>query len=373
MPTDFDERIRRIRTRMQTDGVDTFLVLIEENRCYLSGFTGEDTQFDESAGALLITDSARILLTDTRFTLQAEREAPAFEVVTHRKGFAEELPAVLRRLETRRLGFESVRMTCRQYRNIERCLGDAALTVELVPMEDVVEDLRRIKDADEIERLRQALHLAESAFSEFLKELRPGITEREAAWRLEKQLREAGADALSFPVIVASGPNSALPHAIPSDRRIRTGEPVLFDWGARLNGFCSDISRTLIIGEADERFESVYRTVLAAQQQAISAVAPGKNGKEVDAAARETIDATEYKGLFGHGLGHGTGLAVHESPRLSPLKEDILAPGMVFTVEPGIYIPDWGGVRLEQMVVARQNGAEVLNRTDPATGYVLRA
>ncbi|MCP4370542.1 MAG: M24 family metallopeptidase, partial [Deltaproteobacteria bacterium] len=202
-------------------------------------------------------------------------------------------------------------------------------------------------------------------FNNIKSTIKPGMTERQLAWEMEKEIREAGAQALSFPTIAASGPNSALPHAIPSDRKIKAGEPILFDWGARLDSYCSDISRTVMIGAPDETFKKVFTTVLDAQQMATDAIKPGISSKAVDKIARDRIEKSGFKGKFGHGLGHGTGLAVHEHPRLSPLKKTTLETGMVFTVEPGIYIPNWGGIRLENMVVVRDDGVEVLNQIDP--------
>jgi Xaa-Pro aminopeptidase len=190
------------------------------------------------------------------------------------------------------------------------------------------------------------------------------MSEKEAAWRLEKEMRESGADALSFPSIVASGPNSALPHAIPGNRILKEGEPVLFDWGTVHHGYCSDTSRTTILGKAGDDFTKVFNTVVEAQKLAIKAIRGGISAKAIDQIARHHIEKTGYKGKFGHGLGHGTGLAVHEAPALSPLKDTILKPGMLVTVEPGIYIPEWGGVRVENQVVVREDGAEVLNRLD---------
>jgi Xaa-Pro aminopeptidase len=174
-------------------------------------------------------------------------------------------------------------------------------------------------------------------------------------------MREAGAEGISFPVITAAGPNAALPHAVPGDHQIAEGEPILFDWGARLEGYCSDISRTVVLGKADDTFRKVFSAVFEAQQKAIESIRPGMTGKQVDLVAREHIEQAGFGGKFGHGLGHGTGLAVHEAPRLSPIREDVLEAGMVFTVEPGIYLPEWGGVRLENMVVLREDGPEVLN------------
>lgn len=360
------ERIARLRELLPGTQTDTLLVLTDENRRYLSGFTGQDTQFDESAGALLITGNDLILATDTRYELQARNEARLYKIVCYKKGLAEELPGHLKALGTKTLGFESVRLSVHQYRKILDAIAKDGVEVILKPVEDLVEQLRIKKAETEITTLRNALSLAETAFSECVEKIKPGMTEKELAWIMEKGMREAGAEGLSFPTIVASGPNSALPHAIPGDRRIRVGEPILFDWGARLDGYCSDISRTVVIGEPDDTFKKVFQTVLDAQSRAIDAIKAGMSSRAVDTIARDHIEKQGFGGKFGHGLGHGTGLAIHEAPRLSPLKDTVLEPGMVTTVEPGIYLDDWGGVRLENMVVVRRDGAEVLNRLDPA-------
>jgi Xaa-Pro aminopeptidase len=338
------------------------MVLVEENRRYLSGFTGEDGQFDESAGALFINAQKLVLATDSRYELQAKNEAPLYEIYCYREGLDKSLPEILKALDTRALGFESNRLSFLQYQKMEEQLKSGKQQIQLVGTENIVEDLRVIKEETEIRAILQSLAIAESVFTNFSNRICSGMTEKEAAWEMEKGMREAGAEALSFPTIVASGPNSALPHAIPGERRIAEGEPILFDWGAKLNGYCSDISRMIVIGQADENFKKIYSTVLHAQQAAIKAIGPGMSSRRVDEVARKYIDDMGYKGKFGHGLGHGVGIAVHEPPRLSPLKDTKLEVGMVFTVEPGIYIPEWGGVRIENMVVVRENGAEVLNQ-----------
>jgi Xaa-Pro aminopeptidase len=355
------ERLSRIRKRMAEQQIDALLVLVEQNRRYLSGFTGEDHQFDESSGALLITPDAQVLATDSRFELQAQRESPLYEVVVYRNGLAKELPRLAQRLKFRRLGIESSRVSVQQHAAIRKEFDSDQQTVELVPLEDFVEQFRVIKTPDEIQRTQIALDLAEEVFRQVVRTLKPGMSEKDVAWAMEAGLRQAGADSLSFPVIVAAGPNSALPHAIPSDRQIRTGEPILFDWGARLNGYCSDTSRTVILGKPDDIFLKVYHTVLEAQQQAIAAIRSGADSKAVDAVARDYITRQGFEGKFGHGLGHGTGLAVHEAPRLSPLRETKLQAGMIVTVEPGVYLPEWGGIRIEQQVVVTDNGPRVLN------------
>ena len=361
-----ESRIQALQASMGKKGIDAFLVLIEENRRYLSGFLGEDHQFDESAGALIISGSHLILATDSRFEVQARNEAPLFDVVIYRKGLSKSLPELSRRIGIRKLGFESVRVSVKQIEDFRKELSIVAEGVELVPVEDMVENLRLVKSADEIDKTKKALRLAETVFTDVVRTLKPGMTEKQVAWAMERGMREAGADSLSFPVILAAGANSALPHAIPGDRPIAEGEPLLFDWGARLDGYCSDTSRTVILGKPDETFLTVYHTVLEAQQQAIAAIKAGVNSKSVDAIARDFIHQKGYGANFGHGLGHGTGLAVHEGPRLSPLKETTLEAGMIVTVEPGIYLPDWGGVRIENQVVVGSHGPIVLNQLNTA-------
>jgi len=340
-----------------------------ENRHYLSGFTGEDTQCDESAGTLFISAKHLVLATDSRFDTQAKAECKGYDIHCYREGLAKLLPEILRQLNTQRLGFESARVTYKVLTELKQALAAHKLNIEMISTENLVEQLREIKDEQEIQHTQSALHLAEKAFLKILAVIKPGMTEKKMAWMLEKEMREAGAEGLSFPSIVASGPNSALPHAIPGDRVWNAGEPLLFDWGAKLHGYCSDISRTLVSGDADKTFQKVYQTVLDAQQKAIDAIRDGVSSVAVDHIARSYIEDHGFKGKFGHGLGHGTGLAVHESPRLSPLKDTILKSGMIVTVEPGIYLEDWGGVRIENQVVVRQDGGEVLNSLDVDVGF----
>ncbi|MDA8138384.1 MAG: Xaa-Pro peptidase family protein [Desulfobacteraceae bacterium] len=357
----FRDRLSEVRNRMSQNAIDALLVMTEENRRYLSGFTGEDHHFDESAGVLIITADSQVLATDSRFELQAQQEAPLFETIIYRNGLSKELAALAAKLSIRKMGFESVRVSVQQHRNFLKELDANSQKVELIPFEEFVESLRVIKSEDEIQKTAKALHIAEEVYRHVVKTLKPGMSEKQIAWAMEMGMRQAGADALSFPVIVAAGPNSALPHAIPSDREIQAGEPILFDWGAKLNGYCSDTSRTVVIGSPDDTFKQVYRTTLDAQQKAIAAIKSGISSKDVDAKARDHIHQNGYEGKFGHGLGHGTGLAVHEAPRLSPLRETVLQEGMLVTVEPGIYLPGWGGVRIENQVVVEADGPRVLN------------
>lgn len=358
------KRIAGVKECFKKFNIDTLMISVDENRRYLSGFRGHDTQFDESAGALFISEAGLILSTDSRYEEQAVKEAPLFEVICHKKGFSKEIPKILKKLGTKKLGIESKRISLIDYRNTAKEIKKSGIRIKLVETENIVEHLREIKNENEILSIKKALFIAESVFSGIQGYIKPGITEKEAAWKIEKGLHESGAESLSFPVIVASGPNSALPHAIPSDRKFKKGEPILFDWGAKVDGYCSDISRTIVIGEPDDMFKRVYNTVLEAQSMAIKAIKSGTDSKYIDSVARNHIEKAGFKGRFGHGLGHGTGLSIHEQPRLSPLINSILESNMVVTIEPGIYIPDWGGVRLENMVVVRKNKAEVLNRLD---------
>ncbi|MDJ0722491.1 MAG: Xaa-Pro peptidase family protein [Desulfobacterales bacterium] len=360
----FPRRVERLRTTMRTLGLDAYLVAIEANRRYLSGYSAEDGQFDETAGMLIITADQLLLATDSRYELQAREEAAGYEIVCYRNGLMEELSSRFADLDCRRVGFESVRMSVRQHRELSSRIGKTGKNIELVPLEAVVEDQRACKDAQEIAATRRAVACAETAFKKLREVIRPGLAETEIARMLEDFMRAEGAEGPSFPIIVASGPNSALPHAVPGERRLQPGEPLLLDWGARVDGYCSDISRTLFGGTPDAQFRQCYRTVQIAQAAAIDAIRAGQSGRDVDAVARGIIREAGFKGRFGHSLGHGTGLFIHEAPRLSPRSDDVLKTGMLVTVEPGIYLPDWGGVRLENQVCVREDGAEILNTLD---------
>ncbi len=362
-----ENRLEMIQKAISASELDAQLVLIAENRRYISGFTGEDSGFDESAGALLIARNAVYLLTDSRYTLQAQQECPHFNIITYTKGLSKELPGVLAEIQTGgtiRLGYEKRRISCELFDAIQGEIQKAGIAVDLVGNTDVVEKFRIVKSEAEIQAIKNALLLAEKAFTKMLETLSPGMTEIDAAWALEKRMREAGAQSVSFPVIVASGANAALPHATPGQDAIQPGKPLLFDWGARLNGYCSDISRTIVVGEPDAQFETIFNAVYDAQQKAIEAVRPGAYTMDIDAVARNVLRDKGLDRYFGHGLGHGVGLAIHEQPSLSPVAErsTLITENMVFTIEPGVYIPEWGGVRLENMVVARADGPEVLNQ-----------
>ncbi len=361
MLTIIENRIADFRKKLKQNNIDSFLISQGENRRYLSGYTAEDTGFEESSGALIISADQLILATDSRFELQAAKEAPMYEVRCYKTGISETITEFLQEAHYKKLGFESNRMSYSQYCKIKEILNSENITTEFNPADSVMSNLRIIKSDFEILQIKKALKIAESAFSSIKKTLVPGLSEKEIAWNLEKKMREFGADNLSFPPIVASGQNSALPHAIAGERRIKINEPILFDWGVKLNGYCSDTSRTIVIGQPDDKFKEIYKILYDAQQMAIEAIKPGISTKQIDNIARNHIEENNYGSKFGHGLGHGVGLEIHEPPRVSPLREMPLETGMIITIEPGIYIPDWGGIRLENMVLVTENGAEVLN------------
>lgn len=347
----FPERLQRIRARLAEEGLDWLLVSSPENRRYLSGFTG-------SAGYLLISQEEALLATDFRYYQQVQEQAPAYTLARMQGGTVEALASILQQhvAEGARLGFEAEHLTVALYENLRGAVGAA----QWVPTQGLVEHLRAVKEPEEVQAIRRAVALADEVLEAVLPTLRPGMTEKEVAWRLESAMRERGAEKVSFDLIVASGPNGAKPHAVTSDRPLGKGEPIVIDMGCVVDGYCSDLTRTVVLGEPDGRFRDLYDLVLRAQRVAEEGIRPGMSGREADALAREVIDAAGYKEEFGHSLGHGVGLEVHELPRLSALSEEPLREGMVFTVEPGVYIPGWGGIRIEDMAVLRADGVEVL-------------
>jgi Xaa-Pro aminopeptidase len=344
----------RLSGAAETGTLDGVLISDGENRRYLSGFTG-------SAGFLLVTPNAAVLLTDFRYLEQAALEAPAFAVLKTEgpawPGIAEAATA----RGVRRLGFEAEHLTVDGHLRLAEALGKTGREVELVPLRGFIEVMRHQKDAAEIEAIRRAVDVADRAFEAVFREAVPGVSERELAWQLEVAMRARGAEAVSFPIIVAAGPAGAMPHHRPSGRRIEAGEPVVIDMGCRLNGYCSDVSRTIVFGEPDAQFWRIYRTVLRAQQTCEDGLRAGMLGKDGDALARGVIEAAGYGTLFGHGTGHGVGLLVHEQPYLSQTRGDVeLRERAIVTVEPGIYLPGWGGVRIEDMVVIGPARCQVL-------------
>jgi len=296
---------------------------------------------------------------DFRYTEQAQLQAPGWEVVRIRGEPHNFLPQLLAGEGIKTLGLEAHHLSLAAYTLLQEALRDGP---HLVPTEGLVEGQRQVKEPGEQALMEKAARIADKAIDHVIPHLKPGAVERELAWELEKSMRESGSEPLPFDPILASGPESAMPHARPTTRALAEKEPVLIDIGARVQGYGSDLSRTFPVGGADEEFKKVYAIVLEAQESALSGIRPGMKGEEADRLAREVIQRAGYGESFGHGLGHGVGLAPHEAPHLGPSSQDILEKGMVFTVEPGIYIPGWGGVRIEDMVVLEEDGPRLLSR-----------
>jgi Xaa-Pro aminopeptidase len=353
-------RLERLRASLQARQLDGLLVSQPESRFYLSGYGGHDLPPRDSAGYLLITADKALLLTDPRTTEQAEHESPDYEVVTYSAGSRGPgaLAETAGKLGLKRLGFESIHLPYAIWHDIK---ANLPASVELAPVDRLIDDLRVLKDAEELASLQSAIDVLDRCLADVLGRIEPGQTERQVARMVELYLIEH-ADGTSFPSIVASGPNASVPHAVPSDRRIQAGEVIKIDIGARSQGYCSDMTRTVCLGQpTDPRLAEIHAIVLEAQRYAEAQVKPGMTGQQADALARDVITRAGYGKDFMHGLGHGIGLEVHEPPWVSQSRgEDELQAGMVFSIEPGIYLPGWGGVRIEDLVVLEADGARVL-------------
>jgi Xaa-Pro aminopeptidase len=360
----YASRLFRLRGILEEQCIDAFLVAVPENRYYLSGYSAEDLQLSESSGYLLLTDSRQYLLTDFRYQEEAATEAPDYEILIYTEGLGQTLSELFSELAVAKLAVESHHLTFSRYHEVEEALKKPRPAAHVVPAEDLVERLRLIKEPEEIAKIKASLALTEKVLARVWADLRVGRTEKEVAWLIERGIRECGAEAVSFPPIVASGPHAALPHAVPTEREIASGEPVILDLGSKLGHYCSDMTRTWIAGTPDKKLKEIYRIVREAQLAAQDFIRAGKDSVEVDAVARDLITRTGYGDHFGHGLGHGVGLAVHEKPGLRKQKGIVLEENMVVTIEPGIYLAGYGGVRLENMVRVTQTGCELLNEIE---------
>jgi len=356
-----DTRIQKIQAKIRRKKLDALLVTQPHNRRYLSGYSAMDHDIGESSGVLLIpARTAPILLTDFRFQIQAEQEVDGMEVLLYPKGLLALLSKLLPDIGITSLAFESHYTLHSVAEKMAAVL--AKQNISLYPLSGLVEEMRLIKDEDEIDLLRRSVHLNEEVFEEVFATIEPGQTEIDIALALESTMRRKGAEAPSFDSIVATGARSALPHAVPGDVPILKDQSLMIDMGLILDGYCSDMTRTFVAGKADEKYLKIHRIVRQAQVAATAAIRDGIAASAVDKIARDIIKDAGYDKYFGHALGHGVGLAVHENPRLSSRNRKHLKAGMIVTVEPGIYLPDWGGVRLENMVVVREDGCELLNK-----------
>ena len=341
------KRIEALRNLMQEKNLAGVLIQKPVNRYYLTGFTG-------STGTALITRDKLYFLTDFRYTSQAAEQCAGFEIVQISQ--AEPIYQAINQRIDSRLGFEDDFFTVENYG-----LYSSKLEAELVPLKRLIEDLRVIKDPAEIELMKQAQRIADQAFEHILGFIRPGISEIAVADELVRVMKSLGASGESFSIIVASGLRGAMPHGVASEKLIQAGELVTLDFGCVYRGYASDMTRTVAVGEVSQQLDEIYHTVLKAQQAALEAIKPGMTGKQLDTIARDIITEAGYGDHFGHGLGHGVGLEVHERPGVNQMGTEEFKPGMIITDEPGIYIDGVGGVRIEDIILITPDGYEVLS------------
>ena len=336
------ERIEKLQTKMKALDLDGFLVTSKENRQYLTGFTG-------TFGWVLVTQSSVYLMTDFRYIEQAQQQARGCKLVQFRQyAPVVTLRMLMEDLEVVTLGIESDRCTVEEFDLLANQVRRKAIT----PLKGFVEELRQIKDEDEIATIGRA----EEAFAHVLKLIKPGMTEKEIAMELEFQMRRSGASGVSFDTIVASGKRSSMPHGVASDKKVEVGDFITMDYGCVYQGYCSDMTRTIALGKVDEKQETVYNLVRKAQEDALQAIKAGVTGSEIHAMAQNVFQDAGYGPFFGHGLGHSVGLEIHEEPRFSPRAEEVIQENTVISVEPGLYLPNWGGVRIEDLVVVKKDG-----------------
>ncbi|MCM3597159.1 Xaa-Pro peptidase family protein [Metabacillus idriensis] len=345
-------KLEKMRNRLKELDVDGILITSSYNRRYMTGFTG-------SSGVAVITDSHAVFITDFRYTEQAAKQIEGFEIVQHKGPILEEVAAQAAKMSIKRLGFEQDDLSFASY----TAYKDELKEIEFVPVSGAVEKLRLIKSAAEIKILKEAAEIADAAFKHILTVIRPGMKEIEVANELEFFMRKQGAVSSSFDIIAASGYRSALPHGVASEKEIEKGDFLTLDFGAYYKGYCSDITRTIAVGDPSDELKKIYSIVLEAQLRGMNGIKAGMTGKEADALTRDYISENGYGEYFGHSTGHGLGMEVHEGPSLSVKSETVLEPGMIVTVEPGIYIPKLGGVRIEDDTVVKEDGNESLTHS----------
>jgi len=353
-------RQKNVRDAMKELKLDSLLLTHPPDLAYLTNFTGDD-----SVG--LITEKDFYLVTDFRYQEQAEQEAGWMKISVREGKMTEALAKVIPEAKVRRVGFEANYTTFGQVDAVDRAMKEAkdGKEIELVPLQDVMINIRKVKDDNEVDLIRKSVGLAEEAFEAIHSEIKVGQTENYLAGLLVLELRSRGASNSSFPVIVASGASSSLPHYRPSEALVQRDQPLLIDWGAIYKGYCSDLTRTMIIGRVSPRIKQIYKLVREAQQAAIQFLRPGVTTMQADRVARDVIERAGFGKEFGHGLGHGIGREIHELPTLRKTGGDEeLRPGMIVTVEPGIYLPGEGGVRIEDDVLITHSGCEVLSSLD---------
>jgi len=352
-----EARLDRLRARLDELQLDALFVSEPFNRRYLSGFTG-------SAGNLLIGRDDATIATDFRYWEQAGQQCPGFRLFQAIGPITEWLGELFAPYGGRRIGFEEAHITYAEYRQVTTIIESMPATSRplFVSAASLVEQLRSIKDADELQAMAGVIALGDDAFTHAQQRIQPGWTELQVAREIENYIRDHGGEGTSFPTIVAGGARGAMPHARAGRDALQEGQGVVIDMGAQLDGYCSDLTRTISLGPPSREFRTVYDIVLTAQLTAIELIEPGMSGEYAHGLAMRVIEEAGYGDKFGHGLGHGIGLQVHEAPRLAPKSGSILTEGAIFSVEPGIYIRGWGGIRIEDLVVLENGRCRVLSK-----------
>ncbi|GGK02622.1 peptidase M24 [Lentibacillus kapialis] len=346
--------LSKLRRKLQENNLDAILITSPVNRRYMTGFTG-------TAGIAVVSLYDARFITDFRYIEQANDQISEFKVVEHKELIHQEIKKQLKQMDVKRVGFEKEHVTFSTYEQYNK-----TFEAELVPVSGFIEELRLIKSENELGILKQAARIADDAFEHIQGYIKPGVKEVDISNELEFFMRKQGATSSSFDIIVASGYRAALPHGVASDKEIKSGELVTMDYGALFNGYCSDTTRTVAVGEINDELRDIYDTVLEAQIRGVDGLKPGITGKEADALTRDYIKERGYEGYFGHSTGHGLGMEVHEGPALSFRSDKEMEPGMVVTVEPGIYIPNVGGCRIEDDIVITEAGSERLTCAEKA-------
>jgi Xaa-Pro aminopeptidase len=348
------DRLNRLFSKIRDIDLDCFIISDIVNIRYLSGFTG-------SEGWMIVTPYKAFIAVDFRYKEQVKNEVANCEIVAVQGDMSVWLLPLIQDIKPKKVGFEADNLPFSIYGRLKDIIAKYDKSINIMSVSRLIENIRMVKEPEEIDRIIQACKLTDSVIVYAESIIFSGITEKQASWELEKYLRQNGSESIPFEIIIASGINSSLPHASPTNKIISKNEPALIDIGARINGYCSDLSRTLSSGTLNETFNRVYDIVLSAQMTAINIMEAGMTGQQADAISRTVIDKSGYGDYFGHGLGHGVGLAVHELPRLGPNSSDILSDDMVFTIEPGIYIPGWGGIRIEDTVIIKDGKVHSLS------------
>ncbi|MFB5087856.1 Xaa-Pro peptidase family protein [Psychrobacillus sp. FJAT-21963] len=344
-------KLEKLRAALEEQGVDALLITNGYSRRYMTGFTG-------TAGVAIVSKNDAVFITDFRYTEQAASQIKDYRIVQHTKTLIEEVANQVTEMGINSIGFEKDDLTYSGYE-----LYKQAIQADLVPLSGLVEKIRLIKTEEEISIIKSACRIADEAFNHIVTYIKPGMTELEVSNELEFFMRKLGASSSSFDTIVASGVRSALPHGVATSKVIEVGDFVTLDFGALYNGYISDTTRTIAVGEPSDQLKEIYQVVLDAQLLALEKIKPGMTGKEADAIARDYIASKGYGEAFGHSLGHGIGLEVHEGPGLSFRSDITLEPGMIITIEPGIYLPNIGGVRIEDDAIVTENGLEKLTHS----------